>query len=286
MAAEREEVAVNLLDVHGHVRHALRRVDDTDRADLVCPLRDLLDGVDRPEDVRAVRDGDDLRPLRDQLVVILHPEGPVVRHPRPLQLHALVILDEEPRHVVRVVLHHGRDDLVARLQLPLDPPSVGDGIDALRRGLRERDLVRRAGVDELRDLFPGALIFACRFFPQFVDRPMDVRVVPAEEVGHGVDDGLGLLGRGGAVEVHEGFSTDRTGENREVFPDPFHVHEELLLRRHRTRLSVVPGDTYLLCRGRTPTVSSFHSVISVVPPVSAVRALVQFFALSISGMTG
>ena len=107
VAAEGEEVTIDLLDIDRHVGNALRRIDDADRTNLVRALRDLLDRIDRAEDVRAVRDGNDLRPLRDQLVVIFHPQGAVVRHPRPLQFHALVILDEEPRHVVRVVLHHG-----------------------------------------------------------------------------------------------------------------------------------------------------------------------------------
>src|SRR5437773_7079774 len=94
VAAEREEVRVHLLDVHGHVVDALGAVHDANRTDLVGPLRDLLDRVDRPEDVRCVRDRDDLRPLRDQGVVVLHPQGAVVAHPDPLQLHALRILDE------------------------------------------------------------------------------------------------------------------------------------------------------------------------------------------------
>ena len=57
---EREEVAVELLDVDRVVRCGLRGVDDHDRALLVRPRGEPLDRVDRPQRVRDEVVGDDL----------------------------------------------------------------------------------------------------------------------------------------------------------------------------------------------------------------------------------
>src|SRR6267143_6790773 len=102
-----------------------------------------------------------------------------------------------------MMLHYRADDLVSLLELSLQAVPVRDDVERLRRGLREYDLVRRLCADERRDLFARPFVFAGRFLAEFVDRPMDVRVVAREEIRRRVNDLLGLLRGRGAVEVHE-----------------------------------------------------------------------------------
>ncbi len=174
-----------------------------DGSDLVGPLRDLLYGVDRAEDVRTEGHGDDLRPLREEIVILLHPQRPLVGHIHVLQDGPFVILHEMPRNVVRMVLHDRADDLVPRLELPLQAVSVGHDVEGLCRGFREHDFVRRLGSDEGRDLFARPFVLAGGLLSQFINGPMDVRVVSRVEIRRRVDDLLWLLRGRGAVEVDE-----------------------------------------------------------------------------------
>ena len=72
VAAEREEVRVEALDIDRHVGRRLGCVNDADRTDLMGSLRDLFDGIDRPEDVRAQGHRHDLRVAGEEVVVLLH----------------------------------------------------------------------------------------------------------------------------------------------------------------------------------------------------------------------
>ena len=227
MPAEREEVGIEALHVNGHVRRRLGRVDDTDRSDLVRPLRDLFDWVNRPQDVRAQGHRHDLRPVCEEVIVLFHFQRAVVVHVDILQHRAFVILHEVPRHVVGVVLHDGADDLVTFLNLPLDAVAVGHEVDRFRRGLGEGNLARRFRLDERGDLLARAFVLAGGLLSELVDRPMDVRVVARIEVRRRVDDLLRLLGCRRAVEVDESLVPDRTLQDREVRLDGRHVQQDL-----------------------------------------------------------
>ena len=113
---EREEVAAERLHVDRPVRRSLRSVDDHDRALLVRPVGELLDGIDRAERVRHQVVGDDLDvAARRELVERVELELTVDRRSGCARTRAPVSLrDELPRHEVRVVLELGDDDDVAR----------------------------------------------------------------------------------------------------------------------------------------------------------------------------
>src|SRR5712691_1551575 len=102
-----------------------------------------------------------------------------------------------------MMLHHRADDLVSWLELPLQAVPVGDDVEGLRGGLGEDDLVRGLCSDESRDLFTRPFVLAGRFLSEFVDRPMDVRVVARVEIRRRLNDLLWLLRGRGAVEVNE-----------------------------------------------------------------------------------
>src|SRR5437764_1200902 len=123
----------------------------------VISLRDLLDRVDRPEDVGTQGHGHDLRPLCEELVVLLHLERPIVAHVDVLQDGPFVVLDEMPGNMVRVVLHDRAEDFVSLLELPLQSVSVRDQVEGFRGGFREHDLVGGLRPDERGDLLPRPL---------------------------------------------------------------------------------------------------------------------------------
>jgi hypothetical protein len=101
-----------------------------------------------------------------------------------------------------------REDRVARAEVR-EPPREADEIDRFGRVARPDDLGGLGRVDEARDL--GARGFE-RFrgaFGEFVDAPMDVRVVVRVVVHERVDHGLRLLRGGGRVEIGEALAARR-----------------------------------------------------------------------------
>ena len=101
-----------------HVRRGLRGVDDHDRAVLVSPARQPLDGVDRAERVRDEVVGDDLHvPLGRERVEILELQLAVVVEADHPELRAGPLRDVLPGDEVRVVLELGDDDEVARAEV-------------------------------------------------------------------------------------------------------------------------------------------------------------------------
>src|SRR6059036_546713 len=157
------------------------------------------------------------------IFVLFHFQRPVVVDVDVLQDGALVVFDEVPRDVVGVVLHHGPDDLVPFLDLALEAVAVCDDVDRFRRGLREGDLHRRFRLDEGGDLLARALVLSRGLFPELVDCPVDVCVVPRIEIRRGVDHLLRFLGSGRTVEIDESLVPDGPLEDREVRLDGGHV---------------------------------------------------------------
>ena len=168
-----DEVGAERLDVDDPVRRGLRRVDDHDRAALARPRGEALDRVDRAEAVRDEAGGDDLHVL--ELVERLEPQLAVVVERDQPEVGAGPLRDVLPRDEVRVVLELGDDDDVARLQL-VQPPRVGDEVDALGRVAGEDDLARRRGVEEPAHLLARALERLGRALGELVDAAVHVRV--------------------------------------------------------------------------------------------------------------
>ena len=181
---EREEVAAERLHVDRAVRRGLRRVDDHDRAVLVRPRGQLLDGVDRAERVR-----DEV--VRDDLDVALAAisssasswSSPASSIGITRKLGAGPLGDVLPGDEVRVVLELGDDDEVARAEV-VEPPGVGDEVERLGRAAREDDLARRRRVDERAHLLAGALVAGGRALGELVDAAVHVRVRGLVEVAH------------------------------------------------------------------------------------------------------
>ena len=179
----------------------LRPVDEHGGAGRVAALDQLGDRVDRAEHVRDVREGEQLRPAREQRGQLLLDDQALVvdadvgeLRPGPLGQHV-------PRDEVRVVLHLRDDEQVAGADVG-GAPRVGDEVDRLGRVAGEDGaLGRRAG--EGGDLDPRALVGLRGQGGDRVDAAVDARpVLPVVGV-HRLDHrDRGLRGRAG-VEVRD-----------------------------------------------------------------------------------
>src|SRR5918997_4025896 len=84
---------------------------------------------------------------------------------------------------------------------------------------------------------------------------MHVGVARLHGVHHGVDDGAGLLGRGGVVEIDERLAVDLLTEDRKLRPDGLDVIG-LHLHVHRSNHSLSSWPA--LCRASLPWLRTAH----------------------------
>ena len=154
---EDQQVGPEGVHVDGHLRDRLRGVDHDRRAVRVRRRGDLGDRVDGAEHVGDVDDRDDLGALVDQAggEPALDVEPALLGHVEPAQRGAGPLGEELPRDDVRVVLHDGDDDLVARAQRGAE--RVGAEVQRLGGVLGEDDLVAGRGPDELGQHGPRGL---------------------------------------------------------------------------------------------------------------------------------
>ena len=136
---EGQEVGAQLDDVDRHVRHALRRVDQDQRAGVVRQAGDLGDRVDGAEGVADVADGDQLRSPRQSGAQVVEIEPAVIGDADVLEARPGLGRQLLPGDQVGVVLHLGRQDQVAGADVRA-APAVGDQVDRLGRVAHEDDL--------------------------------------------------------------------------------------------------------------------------------------------------
>ena len=213
---EREEVAPERLHVDRPVRRRLSCVDDHDRALLVRPRDELLDGIDGAQRVGDEVRGDDLHvPLARERVQPAEVELALVVERDQLEAGARPVGDVLPRNEVRVVLELGDDDEVAGPEVH-EPPGVGDEVQPLGRVPREDDLLRRGRVDEARHGLARALVGGGCPLGELVDAAVHVRVGRLVELPQRVEHLPRLLRRRSRVEVGERLPVDLLLEDREI----------------------------------------------------------------------
>ena len=125
-----------------------------------------------------------------------------------------------------MVLELGDDDEVAGAEV-VEPPRVGDEVDALRRAAREDDLARRRRVDERAHLLARALVAGGRALGELVDAAVHVRVRVLVEVAQRVEHLARLLRRGGGVEECDRLAVAQLLEVGEVGADALRVELRL-----------------------------------------------------------
>ena len=199
---EREEVAVQRLDVHRQVRRGLGPVHHGDDAVLARARHHPAHRIDRAERVGEVRHGQQPGAIGQQPVERGQVELAGVRDRHRADDRARLSRDELPGHDVGVVLHAGDQDLVARAELA-PAPALRDEVDAFGRPAGEDDLAGRRRVEEAGDLLAHLVVRHRGALAQVVHPAVDVGVFGGVETGHRLDDRSRLLAGGRVVEVDE-----------------------------------------------------------------------------------
>ena len=176
--------------------------------------------VPRALDIPVTRQ--DLGLLVQQRAELREVELPVVGEGDVAEDRAGHLRRELPGDDVRVVLHIGEQDLVALLE-ELPPPALRDEVQRFGGPAREHDRARIRSAEEAGELGSCSLEGLGRLLTERVDPAVGIRVVVGVEVGDGVDDLPGLLGRGGGVQVDQRVPVDDAFEDREVAADPLDV---------------------------------------------------------------
>ena len=198
VAGETVEVAVEGLHIHRTVRHGLRSVDKDGHIMAVRDADDLLNRVDGAQRVGDVRHGYNLGALGYQGLQFPEHQLPFIVERQHFQRRAAVLAGQLPRHDVRVVLHFGNDDLVARVQVGA-PEGGRHQIDGLGRAAREDDLLCRGRVDVLPHRLARLLELVGSQLAETVHAAMDVAVDAPVVVAQRVNHHLRLLRGGGIV---------------------------------------------------------------------------------------
>ena len=123
-----------------------------------------------------------------------------------------------PGDDVRVVLHLGEHDPVARADVGVTP-GAGDQVDRLGHVADEDDLAAVGGADVVGDRRPGALVGRGRLGRERVRAAVDVGVVAALVAVDRLDRGEHALRAGAGVEIGDRLAVDLALERRERRPD-------------------------------------------------------------------
>ena len=112
VSAERDEVAAQLANRHGHVRHRLRGVDADQSPGGVGSLRDAPDVVDRSQHVGLMAEADELGWRAEELVEPGEVEATVVGDVQEGKLETCAVRGQLPRNEIAVVLHDAEHDAI------------------------------------------------------------------------------------------------------------------------------------------------------------------------------
>ena len=223
MAAERQEVAVQVLHVHRKVGSALSGINQHRRSDLARLSREFLDRVQYPNAVGHVDDGQQLRARRYEFVNTRHIEALVVfQHRHDAQFRALVRGHLLPGNQVGVVLIRCYDNLVAFADVLLCP-CVSYQIQRLRCVARPDYLLRMFGSYEAGNFDASVFIEFGRFLAESVYAPMHIGIGGLVVVNQRLYNLTRFLGRGSVVQIDQWLAIDLPGQYRKVFSDLLHV---------------------------------------------------------------
>ena len=154
-----------------------------------------------------------VRGLR-QLFEFVEEEIAVVIDGRPFDDGAAALAVEMPGHDVGVVLEDGEHDLVALVDHQA-AKALGHEIDGLGGVAGEDQLILGRRIEKTAHAFAGILeALGCRVGKE-MQAAMDVGIFLGVALHDGIKHGLGLLRRGGVVEIDQGLAIDLAGRGWE-----------------------------------------------------------------------
>ena len=135
-----------------------------------------------------------------------------VRHLRPRALR-----QQLPRHDVAVMLHLREQHHIARLQI-LHAPRGRHQVNAFRGAPRKNDFLRARRIDELGRARAGGFKTGRGAIAQFMNAPVDVRIVVLVIMHQRVNDLARLLRRGGVVQIDQRLAVNLLVQYRKILP--------------------------------------------------------------------
>ena len=218
VAGEDVEIRIEGLDIDGHVNGGLAAIDQHRDAAGMGELDDLLDRDDGAERVRHLGDGDDLGARAEQLFEFVEEEIAVIIDRRPFDDGAAALAVEMPGHDVGMVLQDGEHDLIALVDHQA-AKALGHEIDGLGGVAGEDQLILGRRIEKAAHAFAGILeALGCRVGKE-MQAAMDIGIFLGVALHDGIKHGLGLLRRGGIVEIDQRLAIDLARQDREVAAD-------------------------------------------------------------------
>ena len=198
----------------------LRAIHHGNDATLLRLGDQLLDGIDGPERIADMTDGEDLGPFRERHLRKV--PFAAVRDRDHLQHRAMPLTSQLPGHDVAVVLHAAYHHFIALLQQELAKTCRGK-VDACRCATGEDDLVRVLRVDMLADGLASGLLCFGGFGAQRVHTTMHVGIDRGVVTAFGLDHAARLLAGGRVVEVHQWLAVHQLLQDRELRTDLLYI---------------------------------------------------------------
>ena len=244
MPRKRVKITIQCRDVDSAVNNSLTSVDQHRHAAVMRHSDYGRQVGARSEYVGSLRDADDPRAVVDQSGQFLDFEPAVVRERHHAQFRPFPPADQLPRNDVRMMLHLGRDDIVAGSDITL-PEAIRHRIDRRRSSSRKHDLARRTGPDKRRDVPPRGLVFVRTGFAHKVQAPVYVGVHLAVQVIDLIDHRIRLLGRSAVIEIDQRLTVNPAGKHRKIgayfLNIEFHYIRSILSAASRSIRSVRPS---------------------------------------------
>ena len=222
MAAENEEIAVEVLYVDGEMRGTLRTVDHHRHTVFMGYVDELLHGIDRAEHVAHLRHAHHFRVLVEESLVGFNIKHASIRHRNDAQTDAALTGLQLPGHDVAMMLHDGDNDLVAHLHKFI-AEGTGHKVESLGGATGEDYLAGSAGVDEAAHSLAGLLMQFCGLHAEVMDTTVHIGIGVDILVAHGVEHTQRLLRSGGIVKIDERLAVDLTAQDREIGPDVLNI---------------------------------------------------------------
>ena len=196
-------------------------VHEGDRSGGARGSTEFGDGIDGAEGVRGVDHTNQFGLVALQFPgEVFEVEGAILPHVHGHHVSVLLLAHHLPRNNVGVVLHSGHQNGVSGIEVGA-APGLGDEVDRICGSGREDDFLCGFGADVVGNLSPGAFVGFGGQLGQMVRPAVDVGVVVREVFALSLDDGQGLLGTGGIVEVDQRLAVDAPVEDRKVASNAF-----------------------------------------------------------------
>ena len=202
VAAQGQEVAVQLLHVDAEVGCALCGVDEHGHAVLMGPSDDVGHRVHRAQHVAHVCEAEQAGALADVFVEQVGAQQPVVADGQVAHHDAAALGLHLPGHDVGVVLHVGEQHLVAGLHVCRAEGGCHQ-VDGLGGAACEDDFGRGAGVEESAHALACCFVQLGGLLAEVVHASVHVGVGVEVLAAHGVEHRQRLLRGGGIVEVNQ-----------------------------------------------------------------------------------